>query len=513
MIQGILLNILLLCLPAWAHAVTYYLDDAGSNANPGTADKPWLEWKYAFDHSNCGDILIVMDGTYTQRKHGSFSLTKGCTAGAVYTVRAQNERRASIDSDGTSTGLRIASSAFVTVEGLRVKSLDNASGIATSNVIVKASNNVTLKRLLVSHNNRYFNSHLIELNHSTRVLLEENELYFFHRHGILMYYTNDSVVRRNYGNARNSQGIPGGFNGTSGDNGSGDDFIVIYPGDNNIIENNIADGSMAKGYTVESVSISTNNRFYGNISNGPDRGITFDARGNSAALMPNDSYIENFVSINPSVATFGKGGREGVYSRSARNIQCKQCTVIGSPSRGYVADKHSSKSQGDGVYSFFVENSLVSNSTNIGFQITADVQTWNGAAVSSYNAPTNFSPAVSNHWVNKMTVDPGLGTCKVWIPDGSPMKGAGTGGKDIGANILYRYENGALTKVPLWDRATGEFPQGARVAGLNDVPNESLFDVHKRLNVNSNGCSFPANYGGGTSDTSAPSVPAGLRAS
>jgi hypothetical protein len=93
-------------------------------------------------------------------------------------------------------------------------------------------------------------------------------------------------------------------------------------------------------------------------------------------------------------------------------------------------------------------------------------------------------------------INPQLGACKVWIPDGSPMKGAADDGDDVGANVLYRYQNGTLTSQRLWDPASGSFPHGALVAGVNDVPGESAFDVHERLNVNTNGCRFPVGYAG-----------------
>jgi hypothetical protein len=63
------------------------------------------------------------------------------------------------------------------------------------------------------------------------------------------------------------------------------------------------------------------------------------------------------------------------------------------------------------------------------------------------------------------------------------------------ANVLYRYEYGVLTSKPLWDAKTGKFPCGAIVPGVNDIPGASCFDVHKRLNVQSNGCSLPSTYG------------------
>ena len=92
---------------------------------------------------------------------------------------------------------------------------------------------------------------------------------------------------------------------------------------------------------------------------------------------------------------------------------------------------------------------------------------------------------------NSISINPQIGSCIAFIPSTSTMKGAGAGGADIGANILYRYQNGSLTSQPLWDSVTGEFPHGAIVAGVNDIAGSSLFDVHKRLNVNTNGCSFP----------------------
>jgi hypothetical protein len=85
----------------------------------------------------------------------------------------------------------------------------------------------------------------------------------------------------------------------------------------------------------------------------------------------------------------------------------------------------------------------------------------------------------------------GVGECLAWIPDDSTMKGAGKDGADIGADVRYRYVDGALTTTPLWDPATGAFPCGVQVAGVNDRAGDSCFDVHRRFNVQTNGCSLP----------------------
>lgn len=501
--RKILLSIFLLCLPTWAHAVTYYVDIDGSDANPGTKNAPWLTWVHAFAKSDCGDTLIVMDGTYTRATHGAFVLKKTCTKTTVFTIRSENERQAFIDGDGTTFSLRVVDSAYVTIEGLRVKSLDNSSGVASSTVQVRSSDHVTLRRLLVSHNNRYFNTHLIELNRSSNVLVEETEMYHFHRHGILLYNTNNSIMRRNYCHARSHAAVPGGYNGTSGDNGTGDDCIAVYPGDQNIIENNISDGTMLKAFAVQATGMGIGNKFYGNIALGPlTIGLAFEARtGTGENYMPRDNYVENQVVINAT--------NVGIWFRGNKNAICNNCMVINS-NQGLVVDSPSA-TPGDGIYSFFSINSLVIGSKNRGWSVNGAIQTWRITNPNAFGNDTNYTPPSSSNWVTKTTVDAALGTCKVWVPDASPMKGAGVNRADIGANILYRYENGALTKSPLWDRSTGEFPHGAVVAGLNDVAGQSLSDVHKRLNVNSNGCSFPASYRNGVSTE--PAAPADLRVS
>jgi hypothetical protein len=62
----------------------------------------------------------------------------------------------------------------------------------------------------------------------------------------------------------------------------------------------------------------------------------------------------------------------------------------------------------------------------------------------------------------------------LFIPPHSPLRGSGQGGKDIGATILYRYQDGVLTHQPLWpwpmeDRIkaeTGSSVTWARAGGI-----------------------------------------------
>lgn len=291
----------------------------------------------------------------------------------------------------------------------------------------------------------------------------------------------------------------------SGDNGTGDDCIVVYPGDDNIIENNISDGTMMKGFSVQALGAGRGNKFLGNIALGPTIGLSLDVRaGSGPNYMPRDTVVENMVVINASDT--------GIRSRGARNTRCDQCMVLSSKNGLWVDTLPAIL--GDGIYSFFSNNSLVLGSNSgTGFYVTSQIQTWEVNGSNSFKNLRDYGPSSDPSWGTHKTVDPLLGTCLLWIPDSSPMKGTGMNGKDIGANILYRYEDGLLTTLPLWNPSTGEFPHGAVVEGINDVSGQSLFDVHKRLNVNSNGCSFPVGFGSGGPNPDAPSRPQSLRAS
>ena len=150
---------------------------------------------------------------------------------------------------------------------------------------------------------------------------------------------------------------------------------------------------------------------------------------------------------------------------------------------------------GAGTQSTHGANILVTTNTDVAFFIGEQ-------AAYDFNFVRVFQSGGTGfdaNFTNTSTDDPIMGTCKVFIPNGSNLKGAGLGSADIGANVLYRYENGSLTNQPLWSPATGAFPCGAIVAGVNDIPGQSCFDVNQRLNVNTNGCGFPSGYGSGCS--------------
>jgi hypothetical protein len=188
--------------------------------------------------------------------------------------------------------------------------------------------------------------------------------------------------------------------------------------------------------------------------------------------------VENHVSIDSD---------EGYVIVTNEDFACTGCTSIRSNSngwdafRGHLGQPTSSSctaclSVGDAGSGFLVANQspwMLDHVNVFG----------NGAAA--------FSPATAPQIVSPSTIDPMLGGCLVYLPAGSPMRGAGPGGIDIGANVIYRYHDGVLTGLPLWDPQTGAFPCGAVIPGVNDDPATSCIGVHQRLHVGTPDCALP----------------------
>jgi hypothetical protein len=507
-----------------AAATTYYIAPHGSDGNSGTASgAPWGTFA-KLTALQAGDTLVVMDGAYTVAANGFGSAGGGpamaeinCSAGAhngtpsqPITLRAQNDRQASLQGTG-STVLYFFSCTDWVVQGLYLRNVDaQVAGWAGALISAEQSNRLTFRGNLLYGPNAWFNTHGMEINTSTNVLIEDNEIYYVSRHGILLgdgvNNADGTIVRRNYFHSRDHASIPGspGEN-AGGHRGRGQDAVTCYPCTNLIAENNIFENwdvglsSPCRGGGCY------NNRLYGNISLGCGSGIGAYARcedhPNESIQMPRDYYFENNVTLR------SQSGGDGI--KSPKNFIVKNHTAMdavsdsGGPAgvtafRGdtgtsaQLADCHNlgGGEAGDGTSDAHFTNVLVANNKTWGIYI-GGITSWSVDHSLIYNNRDNTPGLSEAGYANILTVNPNLGTCKVFIPVGSPAKGAGVGGADIGANIVYRYQNGALTTTPLWDPTSGRFPCGAQVAGVNDIAGASCFDVHTRLNVHTNGCTLP----------------------
>jgi hypothetical protein len=480
-----------------AVAETFYLSPKGDDGGNGSLSQPWKSWARVQKKEVLapGNTVVLMDGAYPTATAGSLAIHCGGnaqngSAAQPVTIRAENERQAFVAGDGSARPIEIRNCSYYKLIGLHVESSDNrAFDTSSGNIDVDRSDHVTLQRNIVARNNRYGNTHLIQIANSTNVLIEENELYYFHRHAVLLYHLRSNTVRRNYANSRGYHDIPGGRK--SGGPG-GDESFSCYPCSDSVFENDISEGSL-DGYTVNASGESVNDKYFGDISLNDEEGWRIDARGSTLETMPRGTELHDVVVVGST--------RFGMWISSSKNTVIDHASIF--PSKGPGIKQDTQTSVGDGALSLAVTNSFIKGTGSHGLAIEdppghGTTLSWTADRVWSSGMRTPFAPSAgagSGTLSRAATTDPGVGACRLWIPAGAPAKGAGAQGTDLGATILYRYENGKLTDVPLWDPSTGAFlGRGATVAGLNDVAGSSLFDVHVRLNVGRNGCPFPDGY-------------------
>jgi hypothetical protein len=491
---------------------TYYISPAGGDDASGTSrHTAFRHFSKAIRMLAPGDVLVVLSGTYTRETTGlpridCDSNAANGTEAAPITIRAENEREAFLSSDGHQAGFEMSNCRWWTVEGLRAASRDNTVAEQGGGYPFRFSwvENVTLRRLLGSHNNRPQNTHVYAIENSSHVLLEECEAYFYHRHGFSIWRSYGVTLRRCYANS-----MKYGERGCCSDIDTrefGDEAISMYGSSQTIVENCVSE-NFANGFQIHGIenpldpsgsggrynqvlgSISIDDEVGGLVSSRETGGEYHNALGN---------VFRDYLAVTPV--------GNGLHLRGAWDTEVENVTLYGSTdAAGLLVDGGDAAIGG----SCGADNRLgcgfsarnVLSVQNRGAGVAADEQqSWDVQHSNAVGSDADwfvgeaFADA-SGHVQRSISRDPGpvglgQGECIAWIPDGSPMKGAGENGADIGANIVYRYENGVLTRTPLWDPATGAFPCGAVVPDINDGA-RACRNLHERLNVNTNGCRLP----------------------
>lgn len=92
------LTLLFLMLADIAHsATTYYVDVAGSDSNPGTANSPFQTLQFAANVVNPGDTVIVRDGQYTTERVALIDIYRSGTPGQPITFMSEHSLGAKLD--------------------------------------------------------------------------------------------------------------------------------------------------------------------------------------------------------------------------------------------------------------------------------------------------------------------------------------------------------------------------------------------------------------------------------
>ena len=311
----------------------FYISPDGFDSNQGSSSQPWKTWAHALKRLSPGDTLIAKNGTYGYANGNGYPNIncangyKMGTSSRPIAIKAENERQAFIDNDGKVAGnsFMISNCSHWQIEGLRIKNddFDDGSLDYGSVVAVMNSSDITLRRLLLYKNNRYRNSHVLSFS-GVNSLIEETELYWFHRHGVLIR-GDANIVRRNYVNSRFVTDLKNASTSSPPYKSVawqwGDSCYINYPGAKNIFENNICENAGAAFETIAASSTSDGNKFLGNLAINVGSGALIVPQTPFTGTYPTNNYLENHVVIGATQG-FGIGG----YSI---NTQCANCSFIG----------------------------------------------------------------------------------------------------------------------------------------------------------------------------------------
>lgn len=521
---GALLLLACSLLAAPAGAATYYMSPSGNDGASGTAQgSPWKTFTKAVAPLQAGDTLILLDGEYTAANCGSSGCGHGFlvisgksgTATNPITIRAQNQYKAWIHDNGTYSAVTIEHSAYIVLDGLRLstttpnKTPCNPNGgcgalVSGSNAVYAPTNgqvhHITLRKLLIHDANGNANTHLVDMQQVMDSTFEDIELYNYHRHALALEEgSHRNTVRRVYCSSRywpllfntpDPYPYPGKIRGQ--------DCVAYYVGNDNLAENIIAEDSKKVLVNINrgDGDGGNRNRTYGSIGLNNETSFHDEARDVSTLYEVEAPYWENIVSVG------GADSQYGLWDEGGYKVQVHRATMIGHD-QGFAFNNPGYQTPASLTASNWL--AVKNRSTDIGIPNEPGGFTLDSANAGSYNVNTSQGKIT-----NQKNVDPKLGGCLIYIPDGSPMKGAGAGGKDIGANVLYQYVNGKETTEPLWDVATGRLRFcGPVIAGVNDSgAGHSCTDVHQRLHVGTSDCPFPQGYGGGVIQPPPASLPA-----
>jgi hypothetical protein len=424
-----------LLIPYFVSAGSYYVSPSGSDSWPGTSSQPWATFLKAMGIIQPGDTLLLKDGTYYQ----SLDVTRSGTSDNPITIKAENDGKAIIDGQGNKMPCR--------VNGILTNHLHDiiVEGIICKNsnedvIYIRDADRITLNRVS-AYNAADGNFVQFSLWRTTYVTLTECAASGNGRKQYNLLDTQYTKMHRCWGRWVSEVSGYGGYTG-----------ISIYNSNYVLAENNVLTsqtGTSVKAFAIAGQygSIANYNELYGNVVY--NHGLEAFLVSSSQARTEGNRIINN-VGIDNVL---------GIQQKADTDLQVKGLTLVDSQrgtNRGFqIAEDLSYTYDSNFAIKGDVRNSVFVNH-NQGFNVVN-----NGGHLSGFTNDYNDLYNITNPYynlaqpgLNEISIEPGFDTVKygkgAYLMVPSALKGKGENGADIGAEIIYQYENRTLTNKPLW---------------------------------------------------------------
>jgi hypothetical protein len=459
------------CVAGYCLTPYYMSPDGSDDASGQTPETAMKSFNRVIPSIFQGKALVLLDGTYEPTTTGMLqaacvgrnpNANNGASDQPIVVV-AQNERMAVLQSDGQESAVSIVGCNHWVVQGLTATSknapVDGGTLFnAPHTVSVVNAQYVDLRRMLVQGNNAVYASAGMSLYNASYGHVVESEIYDFVNDGLSVNgpaQAGPVEVERVYINPRVYAGTPGQHG------------VGCYGG-TVLLENVVTEGASTGFYELTftgALSVS----LLGSLALGTPQGL--DVR---LGFL----FVRDFAAINGADAgqtgmsltvNADAGAGASIFNVSLFHTGGAQLGSGG----GTVVNLDSAEGYGTGI--------------NVLAPTAWRIESSNSFAPIPYAPPLDAGP-----YQQCANADPAIDVaplCLVYVPPGSPMFDAGADGS-IGANIVYRYEDGGLTTTGLW--ACHTFPCGALSPGINDqVDAGTCSNLAARLNLGEGGCPLP----------------------
>jgi len=483
------LFVLLTAAAGNAAAATYYSSPAGSGTTCSSASPCSLAT--GLGKLAAGNTLLLKDGIY----YSGITVGVSGTSGNPVTIKAENDGGAIVDGQSQRQTLVILGKSYIDVEGIVFR-----NSVYDVVKVSGGSSYVNLRRLS-AYNSGVGNYHLFLVWNSNNVLVEDcaaSQTKGTNKAGRYCFISHagahDNTFRRNYCKYYNHTG--GGGPCAAG---------ADYGGSYDLWENNVFDVSeMPAGCSNVNYQFAifgeglyndtSHNQWYGNVSIGGPNTVKGVLGESDVAISISNWELVNNVFINGQAGISNIGASKGagwiVQNNTVVNIQSNSMT----------------QTLGSGATAAATNNSFLAGSLGLSAVSSSSI-------TSKYNNFSSVNSLYNSNVLNKTgdkQISPfydaatyGYGAYLI-VPQS--LQGQGESGADIGAEVLYKYQDGVLTNQPLWP-----WPMESRI--ISELNESVTYEANGGIWKSLSGVYVNSPVTPPASDTTPPLAPTGTTAS